>query len=296
MLPPPPALPAAASSAPALPAPPISSAPAAKSPRALWPYVAVAVASAGVVLGGAALLSLGSRDVDFHPPPVSSAPPAGSVASALLTPVPVEDAGAAAVPAQSASVAVPASASVAPLGSAPPASYDAAAARATLRRTVSGHDWPHADEAFFVLVDNNPGALHDPAMKAAARDTAAAAGVSGGPVANRVFVALGERFGADGLDVLYEIVRTRGGSKAAMRAQEMLRQPQVIARATPELRITVALRDAPCAEQTALLERAAAEGDARTVVVMETIVAPCLGKSGALENALKALKLRLRPR
>ena len=217
--------------------------------------------------------------------PVVSAPPA-------LTAAPAPVVTASAAPPASAAVPV----AVAPSASASAAPFDAAGARALLRRAASGHDWAHAADAFFALAEHDPGAFHDPALMAATRDTAAASAVVGGDMADRVFAALGQRLGSDGLDVLYEIVRTRGGSKAAVRAEELLRQASVLAKGTPALQITVAFREAPCAEQPALLDRAAAEGDARTLVVLQTVGASCLARSSALENAERALKLRLRPK
>src|SRR6185437_12413073 len=87
---------------------------------------------------------------------------------------------------------------------------------------------------------------------------------------------------------------TRGGTKASARAEVLLRKADVIARATPATRVTFALRDAPCPEKAGLLSRAAAEGDERTLVVMETLAATCLGRSPALADAEQALKARLR--
>jgi serine/threonine-protein kinase len=168
--------------------------------------------------------------------------------------------------------------------------------RTTLRRTAAGHDWAHATDAFFALVDHDRAAFHDPLVIVAARDVAAAAGVTSGDVADRVFEALELRLGSDGIDVLYEIVRTRGGSKAAVRAQNLLGRADVMAHASPELRITFALREAPCADKPGLLTRAAAEGDGRTLLVMETVGAACLGKSQALADAERALTQRLRAR
>ncbi len=172
--------------------------------------------------------------------------------------------------------------------------FDTAAAKAALRRAASGHDWPHATEAFLALADHDATAFHDPALLAPTRDMAAAAAIAGGDGAERVFDALGRALGADGADVLYEIVRTRGGSKAAARADELLRRGDVMARATPALRITFALREAPCPEKAALLDRAVADGDARTLVVMQTVGAACLGRNPALGEAVKGLKARLR--
>jgi serine/threonine-protein kinase len=174
------------------------------------------------------------------------------------------------------------------------AHFDGAAMRLLLRRSTPARDWVRATDAFFALVDHDAAAFHEPAILVATRDLAANAALAGGDSADRIFDALAHRAGSDGLDVLYELVRTRGGSKAATRAMELLGKSDVIARATPELKVTLALRDAPCSDKPALLDRAVAEGDLRTLVVMQTVAAACLGKSKALENAERALKQRLR--
>jgi serine/threonine-protein kinase len=171
---------------------------------------------------------------------------------------------------------------------------DAAAARVLLRRAVSVRDWAHAMDAFFALVAQDPDAFREPALLATTRDFASAMALTGGEGPDRIYDALAHRAGSGGVDVLYEIVRTRGGSKGSTRALELLAKPDVIAHATPELRITVALRSASCADMPALLPRAASEGDARTLVVLQTVAAVCLGKSPALADAQKALKKRLR--
>ena len=112
-----------------------------------------------------------------------------------------------------------------------------------------------------------------------------------------MFDALAHRVPGSGADVLYELVRTRGGSRRPPPAPEaLLAQPEVAALATPALRITFELRQAPCPDKAALLDRAAAEGDARTLIVMETTAAACLGRSKALGDARDALKARLRGR
>jgi serine/threonine-protein kinase len=171
---------------------------------------------------------------------------------------------------------------------------DAAAARLRLRTAAGMRDWAHAADAFLALVDSDPTAFQDATLVGPIRDLATALALPGGDSADRVFDALAHRAGSGGLDILYDIVRTRGGSKASTRALELLAKSDVIARATPELRITVALRVAPCAEMPALLPRAAAEGDGRTLIVMQTIGAVCLGKSPALDEAQRALIKRLR--
>jgi serine/threonine protein kinase len=278
--------------APSFGPPPSAVAAPVAGPSRRWPYAVIAVLV--VALGGVGLAFFASADHDggesvtSPPAPRASASPTSSPPSAAPSPAPPP---------------VPTAAESAPASPPPPSAtataappgFDAAATRTLLRRTASDHDWVHATEAFFLLADHDPTAFHDPLFVAAGRDVAAASAVTGGAGADRVFEALSKRLGADGIDVLYEIVRTRGGSRAAVRAQELLAQSDVLARASPELRITLALRETPCAGKPALLDRAAAEGDARTLVVMETIAAACLGRSKALDDARTALKLRLRP-
>jgi eukaryotic-like serine/threonine-protein kinase len=270
-------------------APPVPAAPPAAA-RVRWPYAAALVA---LSLAAAAVWLWPSSDR-------RSVAPAGSVTAAPSAPAVVASvtataATATATAAETASPPAP-SATAAASAAAAAGSFDPLASRTMLRSAAAAHDWPHATEAFFALVDHAPAAFHDPVLLAPTRDAAAAAAVAGGEAADRVFAALGQRLGADGVDILYEIVRTRGGSKAAVRAEELLLQSEVLARATPAMRITFAFWQAPCADKSALLDRAVADGDARTLVVMQTVGAACLGKNPALGEALKALKARLKAR
>jgi serine/threonine-protein kinase len=168
---------------------------------------------------------------------------------------------------------------------------DAGVARTALRRAAAMRDRAGGLAAFEALVQRDPAAFHDPVVAAATRDLATLLALAGGGDTDRVFDALAHRLGSDGLDVLYEIVRLRGGSKAAARAETALREPGAMDRASPALRVTWALRDAPCGEKAALLDKAAAEGDGRTLLVMETIATSCLGpQNEALRAAIKAMK------
>jgi serine/threonine-protein kinase len=172
---------------------------------------------------------------------------------------------------------------------------DPVVARQTLRRAGAVRDKARGLPAFYALVERDPEALHDPALAIATRDLAAAVALAPGDETDRLFDTLAQKVGADGLDILYEIVRVRGGSKAAARAEAALRGPGVMDKATTALRVTWTLREAPCAEKAALLDKAATEGDLRTLVVMETTTRACLGPaSDALKAAILKLKLRLR--
>jgi serine/threonine-protein kinase len=175
-----------------------------------------------------------------------------------------------------------------------PLSESVLAARLILRSAVARRDWVHAVPAFVKLVDISPASFRDAQVVSDSRDLATAIAMGSDEAADGVFSALATRLGADGLDVLYEILRARGGTKAAARAEAFLRQPAVLASATPTMRISFEFRVASCDEKAKLLDRAVAEGDGRTLTALEVTGASCLGNSPALRQALKDLRAKLR--
>jgi eukaryotic-like serine/threonine-protein kinase len=82
---------------------------------------------------------------------------------------------------------------------------------------------------------------------------------------DQVFDALENQLGSGGLDVLFHVVLTRGGTKGSRRASAILSKPETLARATPALRIAIELRKANCVEKRALFARAVEEGDERAL-------------------------------
>lgn len=166
-------------------------------------------------------------------------------------------------------------------------------ARKALTDAARARKWIKAADALSALAERDPTALRDRALAIAARNLAIAISKTGGELADKVFDALASRFGTAGLDVLYEIVETRGRSTPANRAAKLLRDPQIAARGTPAVRIAFELRDATCGEKLPFLERAVSEGDQRTLVVLETAVRPCYTKNRAIDEAIKKLRARL---
>lgn len=145
-------------------------------------------------------------------------------------------------------------------------------------------------------------ALLDRDMRAAAIKVAAAVGARGGRPADEVFYALAYRFGSEGLDVLYDVATTAESGKAADRANSILEIQGTSGRASPALRIAVELRRASCREKRLLFDRAAKDGDARTVAVLEKLRPPacdpdgdacCLRHHVGLEKTIEALKAKL---
>ncbi|MFT3766061.1 MAG: serine/threonine-protein kinase [Minicystis sp.] len=163
--------------------------------------------------------------------------------------------------------------------------------RRELVRAARAHDLRGAGRTLGALVDRDPESLREADVGAAARDVvlAYAPDASG----EDLLEALSRRGGSAGLDLLYAVVERRGRSRAAARAAELLRRPEVIAAASAELQIAFALRDAPCADKLELLDRAAREGDARALTAMETQGRACFPRNQPLEAAILALRARL---
>ena len=217
-------------------------------------------------------------------PPELAQPSATTAASA--PPSSASAASASAAPASASADAPPASASAAgePAGS--------LALRITLIKSARTRDWGRGGEALLGLIDVDPATLRRPDIAVAARDVTAALERESG--AEKLFAALSRGPGDEGLDVLYDIVQAKGGSHAAVRAAEILRQDAVLSRATPALRSAFRLRDASCVDKIPLFDVAAKEGDGRALVVMETQGRACFKKSRELDSAIKGLKDRLK--
>ncbi len=168
---------------------------------------------------------------------------------------------------------------------------DALTLRVTLVKSVRQRDWGRGGAALVALVDVDPGSLRRPDVAVAARDVTAALERESG--AEKLFTALAKGPGDEGLDVLYDIVQSKGGSHAAERASDLLRGDAVLLRASPALRIAFRLRDASCVDKIPLFDVAAKEGDGRALVVMETQGRACFKKSKELDFGIKELKDRL---
>lgn len=261
-------------------------------------YLLPAIVTALALSAGAALVMLlGPGEPTLEPP--WSAPAAGAPAASIASVASIASIspGSSVAPVSS---AIPArSVSVAPSATAPPAAdggaidpRDSLALKLLLVRTVRVRDWGGGEGAFLELSRRDSAVFREPEVAAAARDLASA--VETERAGDRVFDALENRMGTDGLDLLYDLVSMRGQSRAALRAVEILRRKEVIARATPALRVAFELREARCVDKLALLDRATKEGDVRALLVMETLGTACFGKSHRqLDAAMTELRARV---
>lgn len=91
-----------------------------------------------------------------------------------------------------------------------------------------------------------------------------------GETSRTAFDLMIEKMGSAGPDLLYEIYL--GEPKISQKAEQLLRDPRVIANTTPALAIAIELRRAgTCAGRVPLLERAAALGDKRSVAILSPL-------------------------
>jgi serine/threonine protein kinase len=181
---------------------------------------------------------------------------------------------------------------------------DARAWKHHVRRAPATRDFARAEQGLLALAEMDPAALDGVEMRDAAVDIAVNSGAApdGG---RRILETLAEKFGADGVDVLYDVMSRRGGSTAAELAATMLARPEVRARGTDAFRVAMDLRNAPCSEKLALVERARREGDGRVLGMLAAARSPecdattgacCLLEEPTVEIAVRELSERLRAR
>jgi serine/threonine-protein kinase len=124
--------------------------------------------------------------------------------------------------------------------------------------------------------------------------------VGGAEHAEKLFGLLQHRMGTTGIDILYELVMTRGSSRASQRAAELLRDESVRARGTPALRVAYGLRAAPCGAKRDYFERAGIDGDRRALDQLLPLNNDCgrrnrgccLRDDPGLKAAIAAIKAR----
>jgi hypothetical protein len=148
-----------------------------------------------------------------------------------------------------------------------------------------------AARALAAVAERDPAALRELDVSAAGREVLLSAPPD--PSVDEALDALAKG-GSAGLDLLYAVVERRGGSRMAARATELLRRPEVLEAASPELKIAFTLRDAPCADKLAHLDEAVQGGDGRALIAMEAQGRSCYPRNQALETAILALRARLK--
>ncbi len=120
------------------------------------------------------------------------------------------------------------------------------------------------------------------------------------PDGERVFAFLTTRAGAAGPDILFDLVTTRGGTRAATYAEDVLKREDVRAKGTPALRIAYDLRfAATCQDRAALFDRVKAEGDRRVLATLfamarcgRTPSDCCIGNDPAYRDVVRVINTK----
>lgn len=117
---------------------------------------------------------------------------------------------------------------------------------------------------------------------------------------------LEQELGEAGVELLYDLTVKQTGARWKPRLNQSLTKADVLAKATPALRVAIDLRAARrCETKRELLRRAQKEGDRRSLVQLRSLTErrgcgflnlqdcwPCLRKSAALSEAIAALESR----
>ena len=173
----------------------------------------------------------------------------------------------------------------------------ARARKAELVELAASGDIGRASEALLALVAVDSDALDDSATAGAAAKLLPRL-APGGTATDKVFYALAHKAGPAGLDVLYRVLESTPDSAAARRAHSILVLQAASERASPGLRVTWELRQAACKQKPFLFERAAKQGDERTLRLLRSMRVPvchpktsdcCLASDLALDQAIDRL-------
>ncbi len=238
--------------------------------RAFAPDIRTKLGIDAPAAAGPAPAASASSSVPLAADPVAPSAPAPS--SASLAPAPVPASGAA-------------PATAAPLATSP-MTPEAFRLLGTMNEAAAAHDAKRSAASLLALAKAAPEAFRDRDLIAETAAVAVTVALDRA-LADDVFALLtGPSLGESGPDVLFHMTSFYGGSRGAARAAELLAQPEVLARASPALRVARELKSLPCKDRPALFDRAAAEGDERALNLLAAMLAPeCADSFGGLLRA-----------
>jgi serine/threonine-protein kinase len=169
-----------------------------------------------------------------------------------------------------------------------------------LVREVDTRRWKDGVVTLERLVAESPEAVRVRDTRNAVVELAMRVMLVEGDASDRVFALLTGKLEELGIDILYELMTTKGGSRAAKRASDLLAREDIRKRGSDALRIAYELRQASCAKKPALFERAQEDGDTRTLGLLVQLNRSCrrrdtccMNNDPRLKQALEALRTRL---
>jgi hypothetical protein len=220
-----------------------------------------------LVGSAAALRSLFSSAPDAKPAPTATASATGATIRASATSI----SAAPPIAAEPTATATSGSLSIGAAGPPPSGAGGALAIRDRLASHVRLRKFGPFIDDLNRLVDIEPAAIDRADVRKMIADTtvyAMAPGPGGGvsQEADRLFAFLTDRAGSAGPDILFDLVTTRGGTRAASRAEALLDRKDIHAKGTTPFKIANELRAAAsCQDRVKLYPRVKAEGDKRVL-------------------------------
>jgi hypothetical protein len=165
---------------------------------------------------------------------------------------------------------------------------------------VRKNDLKGSVAALEALAAEHPGAIKDAEVKEEIVELSQRVMQTQGDLPDRMFDVLARKSGTTGIDILYYLVTSKGGSKASKVADRLLADPKIVARGSEAMRIAWELRKATCEAKKPLFPRAGEHGDQRTLGQLFLLNQSCgrrnrgccLHKDPGLEAAIDKLKER----
>jgi len=194
----------------------------------------------------------------------------------------------------SASATASASASASAIASAiadPP--VDAAAIE-TLRATLKKNNLGSAVDQALTQLQRSGSLLADKDARRVVRKLLVTLAQDRHERASELYLAAGTLQGQRGPDLLYDLLEASGRSAYGEKATEALSKAEVLALASPAVRVAFQMRVAPCDEKLGMVERAVTDGDERALVAMQIVVRGCVKDTRRVDSAIRRLKDRLR--
>ncbi|HTJ84571.1 MAG TPA: hypothetical protein VL400_22785 [Polyangiaceae bacterium] len=153
------------------------------------------------------------------------------------------------------------------------------------------------------LVDTDKDAIKDPSVRESIVDLSQRVTLLTHGEPERMFGLLAKKMGTTGIDILYQLVTTKGGSRAAKLAEALLLEEDILERGSPAVQVAWKLRRAKgCEDKKALFGDAAKNGDGRTLGQLYLLnrscnrrrrdPSCCLEKDKDLDATMDAIKAR----
>ncbi len=153
------------------------------------------------------------------------------------------------------------------------------------------------------LLTNKPEAFVEKPVQEAAAAVVSRVADAGLADADAVFEKLSSGLGEAGLDVLYLVAISSDTSKSATRARTLLDKPDVVAKASPQMRVAYDLKRWACPKRAFLFGRVVKEGDQRALEILKSMQPPacevaspcCMPDNANLSQTISQLELKLTP-